>query len=60
MEVIVLWAVFSLIVAIAAGARGRNGGFPYRVADDGSILAIMQGAKVKFGDMERFIAAVDR
>lgn len=39
---------------------GVFAGFPYQVAEDGSILAIMQGARVKFGDMDRFIAAVSR
>ncbi|GEM_PF-7027005 len=38
---------------------GVFSGFPYRVAEDGSILAIMQGATVKFGDMDRFVSAVN-
>jgi len=32
-------------------------GIPYRVADDGSIEAIMQGAMVRFVDYDKFIAA---
>lgn len=39
--------------------HGVFSGFPYRVNDDGSILAIMQGATVKFGNMDRFVLAVD-
>jgi hypothetical protein len=38
---------------------GVFGGFPYRVNEDGSILAIMQGAEVKFGNMDRFVSAVN-
>lgn len=32
-------------------------GIPYRVAADGSIEAIMQGAMVRFADYDRFISA---
>ena len=38
---------------------GVLAGFPYRVADDGSIEAIMQGAKVKFRDFEKFTSAIN-
>jgi hypothetical protein len=37
---------------------GVFAGFPYRVANDGSIEAIMQGARVKFRDFEKFTSAV--
>lgn len=37
---------------------GALGGVPYRVAPDGSIHAIMQGALVKFGNFEQFTKAV--
>jgi hypothetical protein len=37
---------------------GVLGGVPYRVIDDGSIHAIMQGATVKFGSFEKFTKAV--
>ncbi|WP_234683489.1 hypothetical protein [Bradyrhizobium monzae] len=37
---------------------GVLGGVPYRVIDDGSIHAIMQGALVKFASLEQFTKAV--
>jgi hypothetical protein len=37
---------------------GVLGGVPYRVVDDGSIHAIMQGAMVKFSSLEKFTKAV--
>lgn len=33
---------------------GVFAGIPYRVAEDGSILAIMQGATVRFSDFDKF------
>lgn len=39
---------------------GVFAGFPYQVAEDGSVLAVMQGARVRFGSMDRFVAAVGR
>ncbi|PDT77153.1 superinfection immunity protein [Bradyrhizobium sp. C9] len=33
---------------------------PYRVADDGSIEAVMQGMMVRFGDFDKFTNAVNR
>jgi hypothetical protein len=38
---------------------GVYAGIPYRVASDGSIDAIMQGAVVRFRDFERFTGSVD-
>lgn len=130
MELFLGWVVFAIVVAIAAGSRGRNGfgwfvlsillsplvglilvlvmpnlrneqllrdltnvdarrsdppqasfggkasrvavdrtsqpfepdgvlaGFPYRVATDGSIEAIMQGVVVRFRDFDKFTGAV--
>ena len=53
---------------IAAAARyqpheafepdGVFGGIPYRVADDGSIEAIMQGSLIRFRDIDRFTGAL--
>jgi hypothetical protein len=37
---------------------GVFAGVPYRVADDGSIHAIMQGAMVRFRDFEKFTGAL--
>jgi hypothetical protein len=37
---------------------GVYSGVPYRVAQDGSIEAIMQGARVRFADMDRFTRAL--
>jgi hypothetical protein len=37
---------------------GIYAGIPYRVADDGSIDAMMQGAVVRFRDLDRFTTAV--
>ena len=37
---------------------GVYAGVPYRVADDGSIDAIMQGAPVRFRDFEKFTGAM--
>jgi hypothetical protein len=37
---------------------GVLAGVPYRVADDGSILAVMQGATVRFQDFEKFTGAL--
>ena len=37
---------------------GVLAGFPYRVAEDGSIEAIMQGAIVRFRDFEKFTSSV--
>jgi hypothetical protein len=37
---------------------GVFAGVPYRVADDGSIHAIMQGAMVRFQDFEKFTGAL--
>jgi hypothetical protein len=37
---------------------GVYAGVPYRVASDGSIDAIMQGAKVRFRDFEKFTGAI--
>jgi len=37
---------------------GVYGGIPYRVADDGSIEAIMQGSLIRFRDVDRFTGAL--
>jgi hypothetical protein len=37
---------------------GVYAGIPYRVADDGSIHAIMQGSLVRFRDFDRFTGAM--
>jgi hypothetical protein len=37
---------------------GVFAGVPYRVADDGSIHAIMQGAMVRFRDFDKFTGAL--
>jgi len=37
---------------------GVYGGVPYRVAEDGSIHAIMQGATVRFHDFDKFTGVV--
>jgi len=123
MELFLAWIIFAIVVAVAAGSRGRSGfgwfflaaiispllalilllilpnqreaekmkrlaklqshpglagtsttvqkessgifepdgvfsGIPYRVAQDGSIEAIMQGAKVRFANMDRFVEAL--
>jgi hypothetical protein len=39
-------------------ADGVYAGVPYRVASDGSIDAIMQGAMVRFRDFDRFTGSV--
>lgn len=47
-----------LLHEIAMESDGALNGIPYRVATDGSIYAIMQGAPVKFADFEKFTKAV--
>jgi hypothetical protein len=47
------------MLATAFDPDGVLGGIPYRVADDGSIHAIMQGATVRFSDFDRFTGAID-
>lgn len=37
---------------------GVYAGFPYRVAADGSIEAVMQGAKVRFQNFDKFTGAI--
>jgi hypothetical protein len=37
---------------------GVYAGFPYRVVDDGSIEAIMQGVLVRFRDFDKFTGAI--
>lgn len=39
-------------------ADGVYAGVPYRVADDGSIHAVMQGSTVRFRDFEKFTGAL--
>ena len=47
-----------LLHEIAMESDGALNGVPYRVADDGSIYAIMQGVPVRFATIEKFRAAV--
>lgn len=105
MEILLFWFGFSILVAVAASARGRSAigwfllsvvispllallfvlvmqrkdappelpaqrasgpfaaegvltGIPYRTEPDGSIVAVMQGATVRFADYPKFAAAV--
>ncbi|MEH2569665.1 hypothetical protein [Bradyrhizobium sp. AZCC 2289] len=103
MEIVLFWIGLSIVVGVAANARGREGilwfflalvispliallavlvmerknapaaaggtaptafepdavhaGIPYRMQSDGSIEAIMQGARVRFSDYAKFAAA---
>lgn len=99
--IVLFWLGFSIVVGVAANARGRSGlgwfllsliisplialllvlvmerqnaavaaappatfepdsvhaGIPYRLQSDGSVEAIMQGARVRFSDQDKFAVA---
>jgi hypothetical protein len=95
MEYAFFWIAFSVVVGVAANARGRDGvgwfllalfisplialllvlvmqrrgaqtpfepdavhaGIPYRMAPDGAVEAVIQGAQVRFSDLAKFSAA---